>query len=295
MRFNIHLVKISLFLSLITSLSHSAIAAGSLEDSFNDLAKNRSGSKTTGQGISEGFDSLGKDKANPATGHGIEASMQDLEAYRAEEKVYQAEVQRLRMEQEAKDQDKNLEKECACILAGNCIRPIKLVYSDPTNITADERGRLWKQQNDEFEEKVVRPFWDGIRAKKPICEAWQAEGSKANSEFFKEQLRQQDKAVVAAQSAAAASARQRDALIEADIKRRTEQSKSEQAALITAEQNKKADKIAEQDAIKAAAKAAAAEQEEKNRQWCLADLAKGHFKCECVKYSSIKEIKACEK
>lgn len=290
MRINNFLATVLLLLSAAITADFAVAAGNSIDDGFDALDKAKGGSKTTGQGIDAGFGSLDKGKGSTAAGHSIEAGFQDVAAQRAKEAAGEEEKKRIRMEQEAKKQDQDMEKDCHCVY-NNCDSGLRS-YSC-RHFPGERRSTCAEQ---EAEQREAMDEQDRIRArerrdKKPICDAWKAAGPTASSASFKAQLRQQDDAIAAAQRAAADAARQRDALIEADIKKNMAQE----------ENTKEAERKAAENAVKAAraaeiAKNAAAEaaREKKERQWCMADRSRLSW-CRCAKYDNNPKAQGCMK
>jgi hypothetical protein len=187
--------KISLMCGLLLAfafmLSSVAMAAGSsVNDSFDALANSKGGSKSVA-GM-DAFDDIakGKGKNDVGTGHGIEAGLQSIVTNKAE-KTAQAEIQkRLRMEQEAQQQDKEMQGSCYCIY-NNC-PTIEIIRNCGGDLACEKETEAGVARYAAHAEERHRDFEE----KKRVCDAWKAAGPKANSESFKDQLRQQDAACI---------------------------------------------------------------------------------------------------
>lgn len=282
MRFKVF-VSTSLFLVSVMSSVNFALAAGDpFENALDSLANSRGDSKAPVHGVGTLDDMAnGIGKNNASSGKGIDAAIQDVLADQAEKKAQAERQKRIQIEQEVKQQDADMESHCACIFH-SCDSGLRLV---PARLSYEERIR----ENERMDE-ADRLANDARIREIPICNAWKAAGPKANSESFKAQLRQQDAALAAAQNSSAEAARQRDAVIDAETKRRNAQQENAVKAKLKADQDAENARIA---AKKAKDAARAAEQEEKLRQGCLQPGSEGD--CACVKYHPEIKYNACSK
>lgn len=273
-----------LLLALALLTPDFVMAAGnSINDTFDALANSKGGSKTSAAGL-DAFDDMakGKGSSDAGTGHGIDAGLQTIEANRAEKKARIAEEKRIRMEELAKKQDQDMNSDCYCAYNNCLLRAYRYDYK--SSKTAREQEIEQAAILDEAD-RQARPARE---AKKRVCDEWKAAGPKANSESFKAQLRQQDAAIAAAKRGAEEAARQRDAMIEADIKQRAAQEESARIAKRNATEDAEKSRAAAQAAK---AEAAAAEGEEKRRQACMEHRSEGL--CECMKYYPKKKRNGC--
>lgn len=313
MRINNFLATVLLLLSTMITANFAVAAGNSIDDGFDALDKAKGGSKTTGQGIDAGFGSLdkgkgntaagqgvdagfgaldkGSSKANAATGHSMDVQFQDVAAHRAEQNAKAAELQRIRMEEEAKKQDEYLASSCDCPRGenadGSCASGITFARTCYGDI--DFYGHR--------PEISCAPMGEGERQtlaaakaeKHRICAAWKAEGPKANSASFRAQLAQQHAVIESSKQKWEEEDRKRNEMLRAEDTKEKEQAQRTFNAKIKADQDAANSRAA---AIKAKNEAAAAGREAKLRQSCMArsDL----LDCECIKYNPGK-VTACRK
>lgn len=304
MRINIFLATLLLLVSAVIASGIAFAAGNSIDDGFAALDKSKGGAKATGidagfdaldkgsskaTGIEAGFGALekGKSKGDAATGHGVDAGFQGVEAHKAEQAAQAARIQRIRMEQEAQKNEQDMNSNCGPCLYKEC--RIGLSYE----FRNSQAKAAWEASQREHAAEIAeenRQYHAARAEQRRVCDAWKAAGPKANSESFKAQLRQQDNAIEAAQKAADESARQRDALIAADIKRAQSNSARAEIAQRNADENAanaaNASEKAKRDAI-------LAEREAKTRNWCLAVKSRLDL-CTCSQYNPV-QGSACGK
>jgi len=281
MRFKVFVSTSFFLVSVMSSVNFALAATDPFENALDSLANSRGDSKAPVHGVGTLDDmanGIGKD--NASSGKGIDAAIQDVLADQAEKKAQAERQKRIQIEQEAKQQDADMKGHCACVYK-SCKTWLRF-YRQGIGKSYAEQDKEMDEQDRLEEEARIREI--------PICNAWKAAGPKANSESFKAQLRQQDAALTAAQNASAEAARQRDAVIDAETKRRNAQQENAVKTKLKADQDAENARIA---AKKAKDAARAAEQEEKLRQGCMQPGSEGD--CACVKYHPEIKYNACSK
>jgi hypothetical protein len=282
--------KISLMCGFLLAfsfmLSSVAMAAGSsVNDSFDALSNSKGGSKSVA-GM-DAFDDIAKSKGNndAGAGHGIEAGLQAIETNRAEKQARDAELKRLRMEEDAKKQDAYLAENCDCHYGeyadGRCksaalISIIQTCYGENAYGFQEQIPCASSSMGEEERQASATAKAEKHR----LCTAWKAEGPKANSAAFRAQLAQQYAVIDASKQKWKEEEKKRDEIIRADFKKTSEKAAKDQQDSDQAARDAERAKTA---SASAKVKAEADEREAKQKAWCMADQSR-MSSCSCNRY-----------
>lgn len=266
-------------LLLAFMISSVAMAAGnSVNDTFDSLANSKGGSNKAA-GL-DAFDDLAREKggSDAGIGHGVDVGLQSIEANRAQKKTKEAEMRRARMEQEAKSQDEYAASNCNCPHGerddGSCDSLLKIICDGRCPSVGENQRRANAAAKAE---------------KHRICDAWKAQGPKANSAAFKAQLNQVYANIRDLKSQFDEESKKLDAMIRADEKRAQAQADRNAKATIKAEKDAE---NANRAARVAAEKAAEAKREAELKEWCM--TGDNMDDCACSKWAP-KKGPACRK
>ncbi len=267
-----------LLLALAVITSNMAMADNSINDTFDALADSKGGSKSKAVGM-DAFDDIAKGKggSDAGAGHGIDVGLQSIETNRAQKKAKDAEMRRIRMEQEANNQDEYAASNCNCprgeFSDGSCDTGLRFICTGRCPSIGENERRANEAAKAE---------------KHRICDAWKAEGPKANSASFKAQINQVYVNIRALKSQFNEESRKLDEMIKADEQRAQEQADKNTKEKIKAEKDAE---LADQAARVAAEKAEEAKREAKLKEWCFTGDNMGD--CGCSKWAPKRS--ACRK
>jgi hypothetical protein len=258
----------------------------SINDAFDALANSKGGSSSKSVGM-DAFDDIAKGKGSndAGAGHGIEAGLQAIETNRAEKRARDAELKRLRMEEDAKKQDEYLAANCDCRFGeyadGRCQSGLLIIQT-----CYGENARGFREAvpcaSASMGEEERQASAAAKAEKHRLCAAWKAEGPKANSAAFRAQLAQQYAVIDASKQKWKEEEKKRDEIIRADFKKASEKAAKDQQ---DRDQAARDAERAETAAAAAKVKAEADEREAKQKAWCMADQSRLSY-CSCARYRS---------